>query len=38
MFKRITLKKFSNEIALDMGMKVIEMAKSRGLEIAIEIK
>lgn len=38
MIKKITLKEFTNTMALDMGLKVIELAKSRSQHIAIEIK
>lgn len=37
MIKKIELDHFSNRIALDMGLKIIELAKSRKQHIAVEI-
>jgi uncharacterized protein (UPF0303 family) len=37
MVRVIQLKEFSNEIALDMGLKVIEAARSSGKEIAVSV-
>ena len=38
MVKRIELEKFTNQLALEMGLKVVELAKSRDQKIAIEIR
>ncbi len=35
--KFIQLKKFNNRLALEMGLAIIELAKSRNQHIAIEI-
>ena len=35
--KKIELESFSNRIALEMGLKIIELAKSRNQHIAVEI-
>jgi uncharacterized protein (UPF0303 family) len=35
--KKIELDSFSNRIALEMGLKIIELAKSRNQHIAVEI-
>jgi uncharacterized protein (UPF0303 family) len=35
--KKIELDSFSNQIALEMGMKIIDLAKSRNQHIAVEI-
>lgn len=35
--KRIELDSFSNRIALDMGVKIIDLAKSRNQHIAVEV-
>jgi uncharacterized protein (UPF0303 family) len=35
--KKIELDSFSNGIALEMGLKIIDLAKSRNLHIAVEI-
>lgn len=35
--KRIELDSFSNRLALDMGMRIVELAKSRNLKVAVEI-
>lgn len=37
MIKRIELKEFTNQLALDMGLEIINLAKSRNQHIAIEI-
>jgi uncharacterized protein (UPF0303 family) len=37
MLKKITLDTFNNGMALEMGLTVIELAKSRGQHIAVEI-
>lgn len=37
MFKRIELEQFSNKLALQMGLAVVELAKSRDQHIGIEI-
>lgn len=37
MIKKITLQKFDNELALEMGMAVVSLAKKRKQHIAIEI-
>ncbi|MEI5989792.1 hypothetical protein A5881_001285 [Enterococcus termitis] len=38
MIEKITLKKFTNKIALDMGRKIIELSESRNQEIAVEVR
>lgn len=35
--RRIELDSFSNRIALDMGLKIIDLAKSRNQHIAVEV-
>ncbi|MCL1669315.1 heme-binding protein [Elizabethkingia ursingii] len=35
--RRIELDSFSNRIAFDMGMKIIDLAKSRNQHIAVEV-
>ncbi|MCT4011781.1 heme-binding protein [Elizabethkingia anophelis] len=35
--RRIELDSFSNRIALDMGVKIIDLAKSRNQHIAVEV-
>lgn len=35
--KRIELDSFSNRIAFDMGVKIIDLAKSRNQHIAVEV-
>lgn len=35
--KRIELDSFSNQLALEMGLKIIDVAKSRNQHIAVEI-
>ncbi len=35
--KKIELDNFSNQIALEMGLKIIDLAKSRNQHIAVEI-
>ncbi|WP_260258137.1 heme-binding protein [Elizabethkingia bruuniana] len=35
--RRIELESFSNRIAFDMGIKIIDLAKSRNQHIAVEI-
>ncbi len=35
--KKIELDSFSNRIALEMGMKIIDLAKSRNQHIAVEV-
>lgn len=37
MIKQIDLEQFSNQIALEIGQKIIELAKSRNQHIAVEI-
>lgn len=37
MIKQIDLEQFSNQIALEIGLKIIELAKSRNQHIAVEI-
>ncbi len=37
MIRQITLKKFSNRIALEMGLAIVALAKERNQHIAIEI-
>lgn len=37
MMKKIELKEFTNKLALDMGLEIIKLAKSRNQQIAIEI-
>ncbi len=35
--KKITLPKFSNDIALKLGLKIIDLARERNQKIAVEI-
>lgn len=37
MVKRIELEKFSNRLALEMGLHIVELAKSRNQYIGVEI-
>ncbi len=37
MIKKIELEQFSNQIALDIGLKIIELAKSLNQHIAVEV-
>lgn len=37
MLKRITVEKFSNKIALEMGLAIVALAHSRAQHIAVEI-
>lgn len=38
MIHEIKIKKFSNQLALEMGLEIINLAKSRNQKIAVEIK
>ncbi len=35
--RKIELDRFSNRIAFDMGVKIIDLAKSRNQHIAVEV-